>query len=154
MITSGSKIKLAKAMGEFNNIGEVCDVIKVTEEGVISFKFGNGMHLGCMSYDEYEKYFVNYVEPKKADRVWSDWEYDYIKYTEYTGEDMCYDIKVRDNGKKVQMMCVDGVHEGVRAESTCCHSDVFSYDRGYDLAYSRLLAKMTQKDAEILAKNM
>lgn len=154
MITKGSKIKLVKEMGEFDNIGEVCVVIKVTEDGVISFKFGDGMHLGCMSYDEYEKYFVDYVEPQKIAREWSDWEYDYVNYCDYTGEAMCCDIKVRDNGKKVQLVCTEGIHEGLKSESTCSNSDEFDYDKGYDLAYARLMAKMVKRDADLLAKDM
>lgn len=51
----GDKIKLVKKMGMFDNIGEICEVINVDENGVISFRFGkNGMHLGCMSYNEFE----------------------------------------------------------------------------------------------------
>lgn len=154
MITKGSKIKLVNAMGEFNNIGEVCDVIKVTEDGVISFKFGNGMHLGCMSFDEYGKYFVDYVEPQKITREWSNWDYDSIYYIEYTGEAMCYNVKTRHNGKKVQIVCTEGVHDGLKAEAICCNSDSFDHDKGYALAYARLLAKMAKKDAELLAKDM
>lgn len=56
MITKGNKIRLIKPMGVFDNIGEVCEVTDVSEDGVISFKFG-GCHLGCMSYNEFEKYF-------------------------------------------------------------------------------------------------
>jgi hypothetical protein len=36
----------------------------VDNNGVITFQFGNGMHMGCMSSDEFEKYFEKYVEPK------------------------------------------------------------------------------------------
>lgn len=154
MITKGSKIKLVNAMGEFNNIGEVCDVIKVTEDGVISFKFGNGMHLGCMSFDEYGRYFVDYVEPQKVSREWSGWDYDYVNYTEYSGEFMNYDTKSRHNGKKVQIVCTEGIHDGLKAEATCCKSDDFDYDKGYTLAYARLLAKMVKRDSELLAKDM
>lgn len=56
MLIQGSKIKLIKPMGIFDNIGEVCEVTDVSEDGVISFRFG-GSHLGCMSYNEFEKYF-------------------------------------------------------------------------------------------------
>jgi hypothetical protein len=56
MITKGNEIRLIKSMGVFDNIGEVCEVTDVSEDGVISFKFG-GCHLGCMSYNEFEKYF-------------------------------------------------------------------------------------------------
>lgn len=56
MITKGNEIRLIKPMGVFDNIGEVCEVTDISEDGVISFKFG-GCHLGCMSYNEFEKYF-------------------------------------------------------------------------------------------------
>ena len=56
MLIQGSKIKLVKPMGIFDNIGEICEVTDVSEDGVIHFRFG-GYHLGCMSYNEFEKYF-------------------------------------------------------------------------------------------------
>lgn len=52
----GDLIKLVAPMGIFGNIGEVCEITNVSEDGVISFRFG-GSHLGCMSYNEFEKYF-------------------------------------------------------------------------------------------------
>lgn len=66
MITKGNEIRLIKPMGVFDNIGEVCEVTDVSEDGVISFKFG-GCHLGCMSYNEFEKYFelVEREKPKE-----------------------------------------------------------------------------------------
>lgn len=56
MIVKGNEIRLVKPMGVFDNIGEICEVTDVSEDGVISFRFG-GLHLGCMSYNEFEKYF-------------------------------------------------------------------------------------------------
>lgn len=56
-MTKENRIRLVKPMGAFTNIGEVCDIVDISEDGIISFKFGEGAHLGCMSYDEYEKYF-------------------------------------------------------------------------------------------------
>lgn len=48
----GDKIKLVKPMGMFTNVGEICEVVDVNEDGVISFKFGkNGFHLGCTRLD-------------------------------------------------------------------------------------------------------
>lgn len=55
-MTKGDLIRLVKPMGVFDNIGEICEVTDISEDGVISFKFG-GCHLGCMSYNEFEKYF-------------------------------------------------------------------------------------------------
>ena len=55
-MTKGDSIRLVKPIGVFDNIGEICEVTDVSEDGVISFRFG-GSHLGCMSYNEFEKYF-------------------------------------------------------------------------------------------------
>lgn len=54
-------------MGTFDNIGEICEVTDITEDGVICFKFG-GCHLGCMSYNEFEKHFEK-VEDRPSKRV-------------------------------------------------------------------------------------
>lgn len=72
MLVKGDKIVLVKPMGALTNVGEVCEVIS-NVDGVINFKFGHGMHMGCMSFDEFEKYFEKYEEPteafEKGDRV-------------------------------------------------------------------------------------
>lgn len=63
-LTTDHKIKLKKPMGCFDNLGEVCEIVKIdTDENVINFRFGvNGVHLGVMSSDELEKYF-DVIEP-------------------------------------------------------------------------------------------
>lgn len=63
LVNKGDKIKLVREMGMFNNIGEVCDVADIVN-GLIYFRFGNGMHLGIMSPDEADRYFEKYEEPK------------------------------------------------------------------------------------------
>ena len=69
MLKVGDKIVLVKPRGMFDNVGEVCPVTNVLEDGNICFSFGDGMHLGFMSEDEFEKYFEPYVEPKKHHSV-------------------------------------------------------------------------------------
>lgn len=70
----GDKIKLVNKMGVFTNVGEICEVVDVANGGVISFRFGNNrQHLGCMSYDEFEKYFELVKEEKsEKKRTWSE----------------------------------------------------------------------------------
>lgn len=63
MLVKGDKIVLKEKMGMFDNIGEVCEIVNVSDDGVISFRFG-GVHMGCMSVNEFEKYFEKYEEPK------------------------------------------------------------------------------------------
>lgn len=64
----GDRIRLKAKMGVFDNIGEVCEVTDISDGGVIYFKFGNGRHLGCMSFDEYEKYFELVEEEKRTSK--------------------------------------------------------------------------------------
>lgn len=76
----GDKIKLVKSMGAFTNVGEICLVTNI-KDGLIEFTFGAGKHLGYMSYNEFEKYFVyaiEEVEKKKTREHWTDWTYVWI----------------------------------------------------------------------------
>lgn len=63
MVKVNDKIILVKAMGMFDNVGEVCNVVEVDDE-YIYFSFGEGMHMGGMTHDELDKYFEIYEAPK------------------------------------------------------------------------------------------
>jgi hypothetical protein len=69
MLVKGDKIVLKEKMGVFDNVGEICNVIDVGENGIITFSFGGGMHVGVMSADEFEIYFEKYDEPRIEDRA-------------------------------------------------------------------------------------
>lgn len=148
----GDKIKLIRQMGMFDNIGEICEVINVDENGVISFKFGkNGMHLGCMSYNEFEKYFELVQETK---REWSPWKTERLFYENLNGYHVSTTIYYRNNGKKVQVKCNCGNGVLVRAEASCHNEDEFSLNKGLRLAKYRLTMKLLQKELEDFAKTL
>lgn len=147
----GDKIKLVKPMGAFTNVGEICEVIDVAEGGVISFKFGNGRHLGCMSYDEYLKYFEPVIEPVKPKRVWTNWKI--VKFTcpDINGEPDYYYGLCRHNGKKVQVKIEAW---NLIAEASCHYDDEFDFQTGLDLATKRLAVKILDYKVEAMAKEM
>lgn len=142
----GDRIKLVKKMGVFDNIGEICEVTDIQEGGVICFKFG-GCHLGCMSYDEYEKYFEKVETPVK--RTWSEWEIEEINFTDINGNRKTGYYRYRNNGKKVQVRS-----EAFKAEATCCKDDVFDFKKGLALAKSRLIVKYLDNQVKSIAKAM
>lgn len=142
----GDKIKLVHKMGVFNNIGEICEVTDIQEGGVICFKFG-GCHLGCMSYDEYEKYFEKVEEPVK--RTWSEWWIKEIHFTDINDNRKTGFYRYRSNGKKVQVRC-----GALKAEATCCKDDVFDFEKGLALAKSRLIVKYLDNQVKSIAKAM
>lgn len=142
----GDKIKLVRKMGVFDNIGEICEVTDIQEGGVICFKF-SGCHLGCMSYNEYEKYFEKVEIPIK--KPWSDWELGIISFTDIKGNRKTDYYRYRNNGKKVQ------VRSGAfKAEATCCKDDVFDLEKGLALAKSRLIVKYLDNQVKSIAKAM
>lgn len=143
----GDRIKLVRKMGVFDNIGEICEVTDIQEGGVICFKFG-GCHLGCMSYDEYEKYFEKVETPVK--RIWSKWNVMYNNdFIDINGKKRGFLYYVRDNGKKVQVRC-----DLFKAEATCCKDDTFDFDKGLNLAKKRLIVKLLNNQVNEIAKSM
>ena len=159
----GDKIRLVKPMGIFTNVGEVCEVTDIRQDGSIWFRFGGvNPGFGCMSYDEYKKYFEPVDECQKI--TWSKWKrYSY-------GVDLSYQVKCdddyldgdifdsgeiwyRDNGKRVQVRkIIDG--KIFKASATCCKKDSFEKSIGMRLALRRLLPKILSYKVECDAKNM
>lgn len=158
MITKGSKIQLVKKMGIFNNIGEICEVTNITEDGVITFRFGN-YHLGCMSYDEFEKYFINYDEmkTKKAPkRTWTNWEYDTFIYYDFDGDSYTVPVKYRNNGKIVDFRTDwdKRAVANIKTRASCNKNDKFDFETGLDIADHRMQIKLMQQDLEDIIDRM
>ena len=145
----GDKIKLVRQMGIFDNIGEICEVINVDENGVISFRFGkNKINVGCMSYNEFEKYFELV---QKTKREWSPWKTERLLYKNLNDCYVAITINYRNNGKKVQAKCSCGKGVVIKAESSCHIEDKFSLNKGLRLAKYRLIVKLLKKEVEDFA---
>ena len=150
MITKGSRIKLVHPMGMFDKVGEICEVVKVNEDAVITFKCSLGM--GCMSYDELDRYFevegANISQKKKPKRKWTDWKYDMYIYYDFNGNNHTVPVKYRTNGKTVDLRTDwDNVTEhkpNLRAKASCNKNDKFNFDSGLDLADNRMQIKYLQ----------
>ena len=73
MLASGDKIVAKKGIMGIISEGEICEVVKIEENGMISFAFGNGLvHKGVMTDSEFEEYFEKYEEPKPIQTVTSE----------------------------------------------------------------------------------
>lgn len=151
----GDKIKLVKPMGAFTNVGEICEVVDVQNGGVISFKFGSGKHLGCMSYDEFERYF-ELVQVEKKKHEWTEWEDDLFPsdfYNPITDKHVHVKLEWRtDNEKRVQVRVKDDSQ--LRSRSSCYKDDKFSINNGYNLAKYRVYIKWLSKVVDEYAKSL
>lgn len=148
----GDKIRLVKKMGVFDNIGEICEVTDIQDSGVICFKFGGGQHLGCMSYDEYERYFENVEEPVK--REWSEWKHEPICFISLHNNNLAFNGRYRTNGKKVEFKVCFTKREAIKTSATCCLDDEFNIKKGLDLAKKRFIVKYLDQQVKDIAKEM
>lgn len=146
MLVKGSKIKLVKEMGAFKNVGEVCEVIDVSDDDVITFKFGNGLHMGCMSYDEFYKYFEKYEEPKIAPRITQEQIEEII-------EDSCIEsTTVFDKCTIVSCKLPNGF---VIVESSACVSpDNYDEEVGFDICMDRIADKIWELEGYKLQSDL
>lgn len=148
----GDKIRLVKKMGIFDNIGEICEVTDIQNGGVICFKFGRGCNLGCMSYDEYEKYFESVEEPVK--REWSEWKWEPICFRSLHDNNLAFNGRYRTNGKKVEFKVCFTESKVIKTNATCCPDDEFNIKKGLDLAKKRFIVKYLDKQVKDIAKEM
>ena len=147
MIAKGSKIKLVKPMGLFDKIGEICEVVKVNEDAVITFKCSFGM--GCMSYDELDKYFEvceNVNVKKKPKRSWTNWTHDMWVYFDTDGKNYKVPVKYRNNGKQVQLRTNWKYQKNIRVKASCNKNDSFNVDVGLDIVDVRMQIKLLEKE--------
>ena len=141
----GDKIKLIKEIPDgFNKIGQIFRISHI-DNGHITFYLDDTI-AGCMSYDEFEKYFE-----KVEKRAWSKWFKDPERRSinPFGDGTITMNIFYRSNGKKVQVKC-----GGYRAEATCCKTDQFDLRTGYILAKRRLIVKMLQGQVDAYAKSL
>lgn len=147
MIIIGDKIKLIQKLGKLDKVGDVFDVTGV-DNGVISFKCSYGE--GCMTYNEFEKYFEKVEEPVKIVRVWTIWEPTMIHFRNpFTTEYCSVGIEMRENGKKIQVR-----YKNIRAEASCHKEDEFSASRGFELAKRRLILKLLYDELKNYAQKL
>lgn len=70
MLAKGMKIKVIAPLGNFNNVGEICDIVDVVNDEIIVYTFGhNGVRVGVISVDKFNKYFEVYDESKKTEET-------------------------------------------------------------------------------------
>lgn len=76
MLNIGDKLVITKKVAPFLDDGEIVKVTNVTDDGIISFAFGEGfVHMGVMNTAEFENYFKKVEEKAKVEIPTIDEEY-------------------------------------------------------------------------------
>ena len=70
MVNIGDKMVVTKKVASFLDEGDIIKIVEISNNGVISFAFGNGfVHKGVMSANECEEHFKKIEEKKKAPTI-------------------------------------------------------------------------------------
>lgn len=67
MLNNGDKLVVTKKVSSFLDVGSIVEVIDVTNDDIISFKFGDGfMHMGVMNMAECKSHFEKVEEKEET----------------------------------------------------------------------------------------
>lgn len=154
MIVKGTKIELVKAipMCNFIKVGEVCEVINMSENGSIQFRFGTS-HMGIMTFGEFKEYFKLHEEKKEPKRIWTPWIMKSFCYRNIRRGLDAVLIEYRHNGKTIQVR-TKGPKGKLQAKASCCKEDKFDFEKGLDLALARLNIKILTEEVNMMAEKM
>lgn len=146
MLIKGDKIKLINPMGAFTNIGEICPILDVSDCGVITFSFGNGMHMGCMSADECERYFEKYEENNMASTVDEDDIDDLLGNS---------DVKIYTSFNKCTIVACKLPNGFVIVESSACvNPENYDAEMGVDICLNKIKDKVWELEGYYLQKRL
>lgn len=149
MLTNGDKLIVTKKVAPFLNEGDVVEITNVSDDGIISFAFGDGfVHMGVMSNDECESHFEKVEE--KAEEVIPEITEEYIasimedsEFEVFTSFDKCTIVSCRlPNGFVI-------------TESSACVSPE-NYDKnlGEDICFDKIADKIWELEAYRLQQEL
>ena len=153
MLMKGSKIKMVKRVPGFSlETGTVFTVDDIAEGMTIQFSCSMGA--GIMSWDEFNRYFEEFYEESKLKEEWSEWQYVGDLY--YGLFDILCDDEVviycRQKGRmfQVKLMYDSGtgiIEDGISVKATakCSPYDEYDFRKGYYLALSRAMDKLSKE---------
>lgn len=161
MLMKDSKIKMVKQVPGFSlGVGTVFTVDDITEGMVIQFSCFMGA--GIMSWDEFRRYFEEFHEEPKKKEEWSDWKLigelshitSNIPFGDIAESLECDSVAVwvRQKGRMIQvrLMLDPGsslVEDciSVKATAKCSPYDKYDFRKGYYLALSRAMDKLSKE---------
>lgn len=142
MINNGDKLVVTKKVADFLNEGDIVKVTNVSDDGIISFAFGDGfMHLGVMNTAECESHFKK-VEEKVEEETLAITE----EYIADIMENSDFEIHtVFDKCTVVSCRLPNGF---VITESSACVSpENYDEDMGAEICFDKIANKIWELEA-------
>ena len=140
MLTNGDKLVVTKKVAPFLNEGDIVKVTSVTDEGIISFAFGEDfMHMGMMNTAECEAHFEKVEEKVEVPAITEEYIVEIMENSEFD---------VRTVFDKCTVMTCRLPNGFVITEySACVNPDDYSMDLGANICYDRIKNKIWELEA-------
>jgi hypothetical protein len=142
MLNNGDKLVVTKTVTPFLKEGDIVEVTNVTEDGIISFAFGEGlMHMGVMNTAEFEGHFKKVEEEVKvaAPSITEEYIADIMENSEFeihTVFDKCTVVSCRlPNGFVIT------------ESSACVSPENYDEDMGAEICFDKIASKIWELEA-------
>ena len=149
MLANGDKLVVTKKVAPFLNEGDVVEVTNVTDDGVITFAFGDGfMHMGVMNTAECESHFEKIVEEEITEVPAITEEYiaeimENSEFETYTVFDKCTIVSCRlPNGFVIT------------ESSACVSTENYDEDLGAEICFDKIADKIWELEAYRLQQHL
>lgn len=135
MLTNGDKLIVVKKVAPFLNEGDVVKVTNVTDDGIISFAFGdNFMHMGVMNTAECENHFEKFEEKVEAPTINEEYIAEIMENSEFD---------VRTVFGKCTVVSCRLPNGFVIVESSACVSpENYDEDTGAEICFDKIADKI------------
>lgn len=149
MLTNGDKLIVTKKVAPFLNEGDIVEITNVSDDGIISFAFGDDfVHMGVMSSDECESHFEKVEE--KAEEVITEITEEHIagimensEFEVFTSFDKCTIVSCRlPNGFVIT------------ESSACVNPDDYDENLGTDICFDKIAEKIWELEAYRLQQEL
>lgn len=146
MLNNGDKLIVTKKVADFLDKGEIVKVVNETEDGVISFAFGeNFVHMGVMSHDEAVEHFEVFHE-EETPSINEEYIADIMENSEFeihTVFDKCTVVSCRlPNGFVIT------------ESSACVSPENYDEDTGAEICFDKIANKIWELEAYRLQQLM
>lgn len=140
MLNNGDKLVVTKTIASFLKEGDIVEVKDVSEDGIISFAFGDGfMHMGVMNTTECESHFKKVEEEEEALAITEEYINEIMEHSEFdihTIFDKCTVVTCRlPNGFVISDY------------ATCVNPENYDEDMGVDICSERIKNKIWELEA-------
>ena len=141
MLNNGDKLIVTKTIANFLKEGDIVTVVDVNENGIISFAFGDNMHMGVMTSNECEEHFEKVVEKEELEipAITEEYIAEIMENSEFETHTVFGKCKV------VSCRLPNGFV--ITESSSCVHHENFDEELAEEICFDKIASKIWELEA-------